>query len=64
MEKTDSFVGINDGIYKMSLAKQMEENRRLLENYRRMKEPQKRVERLKQESDSFVCDWQQPCEYF
>ena len=51
--------GINESAYKISLAKQLEENaKRLLEHYQRMQDQQKKNETQKQEVTSFVCDWQ------
>ena len=60
MEKQDLYDGIFASPYKISLAKQMEENRRLLEHYERIKDQQKRVDRLvKEPAEGFICDWQQ-----
>jgi len=60
MEKPDLYNRVFANPYKISLAKQMEENRRLLEHYQRVKDQQKRAERLvKEAADNFVCDWQQ-----
>jgi hypothetical protein len=50
---------INVSAYKISLAKQLEENaRRLLEHYQKVQDQQKKNETQKQEITSFVCDWQ------
>jgi len=51
--------GINESAYKISLAKQLEENaKRLLEHYQRIQDQQKKNDTQKQEITSFVCDWQ------
>jgi hypothetical protein len=50
---------ISVSAYKISLAKQLEENtKRLLEHYQRIHDQNKKVENQKQEIHSFVCDWQ------
>lgn len=59
MEMENSITGINVSPYKISLAKRMEENKRSLENYHKLQTRQNKVEQKKQESDCFVCDWQQ-----
>ena len=46
-------------VYKLSLAKQMEVNKRLLEHDQKLQNQQKRIEHQKEETESFVCDWQQ-----
>ncbi len=60
MEKSNLHNEVFANPYKISLAKQMEENKRLLEDYQRAKDQQKRTERLvKQGAENFICDWQQ-----
>ena len=50
---------IKESAYKISLAKQLEENaKRLLEHYQKVQEQHKKTENQKQEITSFVCDWQ------
>jgi hypothetical protein len=51
--------GTHVSVYKLSLAKQLEENKKLLEQYEKQKNQQKRIERQKQVPNGFVCDWQQ-----
>jgi hypothetical protein len=60
MEPDELNKSIHVSAYKISLTKQLEENaRRLMEHYRKLQEAQeKRNENLKQETNSFVCDWQ------
>jgi hypothetical protein len=59
METHDLDKGINVSAYKISLAKQLEENaKRLLEHYQKVQEEHKKNENQKQEINSFVCDWQ------
>jgi hypothetical protein len=59
METIYSEKGINVSAYKISLAKQLEENaKRLLEHYQRIQDQHKKTETQKQEITSFVCDWQ------
>jgi hypothetical protein len=60
MEPVEMNKSINVSAYKLSLEKQLEENaRRLMEHYQKMHEAQpKRTENQKQETNSFVCDWQ------
>ena len=51
--------GINVSAYKISLAKQLEENeKRLLEHYKKLQDQKMKTESQKQEITSFVCDWQ------
>ena len=60
MEPTEINNSINVSAYKISLAKQLEENaRKLMEHYRKLQESQEKLkENKKQETHSFVCDWQ------
>jgi len=59
MEPHDLNKGINVSAYKLSLAKQLEENdRRLKEHYLKVQSQHKEIEIQKQEVTSFVCDWQ------
>lgn len=59
MEPNYSEKAINVSAYKVSLAKQLEENaKRLLEHYQRIQDQHKKTESQKQEITSFVCDWQ------
>jgi hypothetical protein len=59
METKDLSKEISVSAYKISLAKQLEENtKRLLEHYQRIHDQNKKVENQKQEINSFVCDWQ------
>jgi hypothetical protein len=59
METQVSNKVIRVSAYKLSLAKQLEENaKRLLEHYQRIHDQNKKVENQKQENHSFVCDWQ------
>ena len=59
METKDLNKEISVSAYKISLAKQLEENtKRLLEHYQRIHDQNKKVENQKQEINSFVCDWQ------
>jgi ABC-type hemin transport system substrate-binding protein len=60
METQDFNKGINVSVYKLSAAKQLEENaRRLLEHYQKVQEQRnKKKEVQKQEFTSFICDWQ------
>jgi hypothetical protein len=59
MEPHDLTRGINVSAYKLSLAKQLEENaKRLKEHYQRVQSQRKEIETQKQEVTSFVCDWQ------
>ena len=59
MEPNDLNKGINVSAYKLSLAKQLEENaRRLKEHYQKVQSLHKEVEVQKHEVTSFVCDWQ------
>jgi len=59
MEPHDLIKGINVSPYKLSLAKQLEENaRRLKEHYQKVQSQHKEIEIQKQEVTSFVCDWQ------
>ena len=59
MEPHDLNKGINVSAYKLSLAKQLEENaRRLKEHYQKVQSQHKEAEVQKQEVTSFVCDWQ------
>jgi hypothetical protein len=59
METNYSNKGINVSAYKISLAKQLEENaKRLLEHYQKVQDQHKKIENQKQEITSFVCDWQ------
>lgn len=59
MEPLDLSKGINVSAYKLSLAKQLEENaRRLKEHYQKVQSQHKEVEVQKHEVTSFVCDWQ------
>ena len=60
MEPGEINKSIHVSAYKISLEKQLEENaRRLLEHYKKMQGSQeKRIENQKQETNSFVCDWQ------
>jgi uncharacterized protein (DUF2344 family) len=59
METNFSNKVVNVSAYKISLAKQLEENaRRLQEHKQRILDQQKKTESQKQEIMSFVCDWQ------
>jgi len=59
MEPHDLNKGINVSAYKLSLAKQLEENaRRLKEHYQKVQSQHKEIEVKKHEITSFVCDWQ------
>ncbi|MDP4222386.1 MAG: hypothetical protein Q8868_03645 [Bacteroidota bacterium] len=59
MEQEEACSSIHVSAYKMSLAKQLEENsRKLMEHYRKLQDQQKETEGQKQEILSFVCDWQ------
>jgi hypothetical protein len=59
METNFSEKAINVSAYKISLAKQLEENaKRLLEHYQKVQDQHKKNESQKQEITSFVCDWQ------
>jgi hypothetical protein len=59
METNDLERAINVSAYKISLAKQLEENaKRLKEHYQKVQSQHKEVERQKQDINSFVCDWQ------
>ena len=59
MEPHDLNNLINVSAYKISLAKQLEENaRRLKEHYQKVQSQRKETENQKQEITSFVCDWQ------
>ena len=59
MEPHDLNNLINVSAYKISLAKQLEENaRRLKEHYQKVQSQRKEIENQKQEITSFVCDWQ------
>jgi hypothetical protein len=59
METHDLNKGINVSAYKISLAKQLEENaKRLKEHYQKVQSQYKEIENQKQEITSFVCDWQ------
>jgi len=59
METNYSNKVVNVSAYKISLAKQLEENaRRLQEHKQRIQDQQKKTESQKQELMSFVCDWQ------
>lgn len=59
MEKQDLNKGISVSAYKLSLAKQLEENaRKLQEHNQKVQEQHKKNEAQKQEMLSFVCDWQ------
>jgi hypothetical protein len=59
MEPNYSEKAINVSAYKVSLAKQLEENaKKLLEHYQRVQDQHKKNEVQKQEITSFVCDWQ------
>ena len=57
--ETEFFSGGSLSVYKLSLAKQMEVNKRLLEHDQKLQNQQKRIEHQKEETESFVCDWQQ-----
>jgi hypothetical protein len=59
MEAQDLNKGINVSTYKLSAAKQLEENaKKLLEHYQKVQDQHKKMESQKQEITSFVCDWQ------
>lgn len=59
METNNMNKRINESAYKISLAKQLEENaKRLLEHYQRVQDQHKKTENQKHEITSFVCDWQ------
>ena len=59
METQDLSKAINVSTYKLSAAKQLEENaKRLLEHYQKLQDQRKKMENQKQENTSFVCDWQ------
>jgi len=59
MENQDLNKGINVSAYKLSAAKQLEENaKRLLEHYQKVQDQRKKIEGQKQEVTNFVCDWQ------
>ena len=60
MGNQDLNKGINVSVYKLSAAKQLEENaKRLLEHYQKVQDQRnKKKEVQKQEITSFVCDWQ------
>jgi len=60
MSNQDLNRGINVSVYKLSAAKQLEENaKRLLEHYQKVQDQRnKKKEVQKQEITSFVCDWQ------
>jgi predicted small metal-binding protein len=59
METQDLNKGINVSAYKLSLAKQLEENtKKLLEHYQKVHDQHRKNENQKQEVHSFVCDWQ------
>ena len=60
MGNQDLNKGINVSVYKLSAAKQLEENaKRLLEHYQKVQDQRnKKKEAQKQEITSFVCDWQ------
>jgi hypothetical protein len=60
MKTQDLNTGINVSVYKLSAAKQLEENsKRLLENSQKVQEQRnKKKEVQKQEITSFICDWQ------
>jgi hypothetical protein len=59
MEQHEFTKGINVSVYKISLAKQMEENaRKLKEHYLKVQSQHKEIENKKHEITSFVCDWQ------
>jgi len=59
METNYSNKGINVSAYQISLAKQLEENARRLQEHKKMiQDLHKKNESQKQENYSFVCDWQ------
>jgi hypothetical protein len=59
METHELNKGITVSDYKISLAKQLEENaKRLKEHYQKVQSQHKEIENQKQEITSFVCDWQ------
>jgi len=60
MGNQDLNKAINVSVYKLSAAKQLEENaKRLLEHYQKVQDQRnKKKEVQKQEITSFVCDWQ------
>jgi predicted small metal-binding protein len=59
MEPQDLNKVVNVSAYKLSLAKQLEENaKKLLEHYQKVHDQHKKYESQKQEINSFVCDWQ------
>ena len=61
--ETEFFSRGSLSVYKLSLAKQMEVNKRLLERDQQLQNQQKRIEHQKEETESFVCDWQQDYNY-
>lgn len=59
METNYSNKVVNVSAYKLSLARQLEENaKRLQEQKKRLEDLRKKNENQKQELLSFVCDWQ------
>jgi hypothetical protein len=59
METNYSNKVVNVSAYKISLARQMEENaKRLQEHQKKIEDLHKKNESQKQEIMSFVCDWQ------
>ena len=59
METNYSNKVVNVSAYKISLARQMEENaKRLQEHQKKVEDLHKKNESQKQEIMSFVCDWQ------
>jgi len=59
METNYSNKVVNVSAYKISLARQMEENaKRLQEHQKKTEDLHKKNESQKQEIMSFVCDWQ------
>lgn len=59
METNYSNKVVNVSAYKISLARQMEENaKRLQEQQKKVEDLHKKNENQKQEIMSFVCDWQ------
>ena len=59
METNYSNKVVNVSAYKISLARQMEENaKRLQEHQKKVEDLHKKNESQKQEIKNFVCDWQ------
>jgi uncharacterized membrane protein len=59
METNYSNKVVNVSAYKISLARQLEENaKKLQEHQKKIEDLHKKNERQKQEIMSFICDWQ------